>query len=205
MNDDVLIERREMLRRVSLMLGCAIGGSTLSGVLAGCAAQSPGVSWTPAALTPAQAATLSAMVDHLLPKSSTPGALDVGVDRFIDTMLKDFFDDGGRAAFAAGLDGVDREARALGAAFPALTATQKDQLFRTYEAASPAPEPTVWGAAISEHPPTPPFYRQFKELALVGYFTSETVGRTILRYDPVPGRFDGCIPLADVGNQWAEG
>lgn len=201
---EVLIDRREVLRRVSMLLGFAVSGSTMAGVLAGCSATEPKTAWTPIGLTAHQAATLSAMVDHLLPKSSTPGAVELGVDRFIDALLKDFFSSDGRQAFAAGLDGVDVDAHRFGASFAALTPAQKDQLFQKYEASSPAPDPTVWGASISEKPAAPSFYRQFKELALVGYFTSETVGKTILKYDPVPGRFDGCIPLADVGNLWTE-
>ena len=38
------------------------------------------------------------------------------------------------------------------------------------------------------------FYRQFKELAITGYFTSEPIGKQLLTYDPVPGAFHGCIP-----------
>jgi hypothetical protein len=45
------------------------------------------------------------------------------------------------------------------------------------------------------------FFHQFKELTVLGYFTSETVGKTVLHYDPVPGRFDACIPLAEVGDR----
>jgi len=38
---------------------------------------------------------------------------------------------------------------------------------------------------------------------LFGYYTSEKVGEEILSYDPVPGVFQGCIPLSDVGNAWS--
>ena len=41
-------------------------------------------------------------------------------------------------------------------------------------------------------------FLRVRELTIVGYFTSETVGKTVLHYDPIPGRYDGCIPLAEV-------
>jgi hypothetical protein len=44
------------------------------------------------------------------------------------------------------------------------------------------------------------FFHLVKELTLLGYFTSEPIGKNVLHYDPIPGRFDGCIPLAEVGN-----
>ena len=45
------------------------------------------------------------------------------------------------------------------------------------------------------------FFHQIKELTLLGYFTSEPVGKNVLHYDPIPGRYDGCIPLSEVGNK----
>jgi hypothetical protein len=34
-----------------------------------------------------------------------------------------------------------------------------------------------------------------------GYFTSEQVGRNVLHYDPVPGRYDACVPIDEVGRR----
>jgi hypothetical protein len=28
------------------------------------------------------------------------------------------------------------------------------------------------------------------------------VGKEVLNYDPVPGHYDGCVPLSDIGNAW---
>ena len=39
-----------------------------------------------------------------------------------------------------------------------------------------------------------------QELVITGYFTSEQVGKTVLHYDPIPGRYDACIPISEVGN-----
>jgi hypothetical protein len=36
---------------------------------------------------------------------------------------------------------------------------------------------------------------------ILGYFTSEQVGRHVLHYDPVPGRYESCIPIEQVGNR----
>jgi hypothetical protein len=48
-----------------------------------------------------------------------------------------------------------------------------------------------------------PFFRSLKELTLVGYYTSEVGATRELHHAPVPGRFDGCVPLAQVGRTWA--
>jgi glucoside 3-dehydrogenase (cytochrome c) hitch-hiker subunit len=36
---------------------------------------------------------------------------------------------------------------------------------------------------------------------VLGYFTSEQVGRNVLHYDPVPGRYEACIPIDQVGRR----
>ncbi len=36
------------------------------------------------------------------------------------------------------------------------------------------------------------YFRMFKELTLAGYFTSEAGATKFLKYNPAPGRYDGC-------------
>ena len=200
------MDRREALQRAAVLLGYAVSGTTLAGLAAGCSATPAGPGWTPVFLTPAQAVALGAMAEHLLPKSDTPGARDVGVDRFIDVMLKDYCSADDRKRFTSGLDALDATCQTrFKQTFAATTPAQKDEIFREFEGASPPTAPSVWGAQISDTPAPPTFYRQFKELALVGYYTSEAVGKTILKYDPIPGGFTGCVPLSTVGNAWTEG
>jgi len=48
------------------------------------------------------------------------------------------------------------------------------------------------------------FFRMMKELALLGYFTSE-IGYTVaMRYVETPGRFDPCVPYKPGDLSWAE-
>jgi hypothetical protein len=198
----VTITRREALQRATLFLGFAVSGSTVAAVMSGCAAD-PRPDWMPRFLTTMQLAQLAAMLDHLLPKTATPGALTVQVDRFVDLFLKDFASASDRQTFLTGLRDVDTRSRQLaGRAFVDLSSIQKDEIFRGLEAEAPPLAPTIWGGQTVEDPPAPVFYRQFKMLALVGYFTSKEVGLHITKYDPVPGRFDGCVPLADIGGAW---
>ena len=194
------VSRRDALKYAAAVLGYAVSGATLAAVLDGRTASAQ-ASWSPQFFTPAQAAELSAMVEHLLPRTSTPGAQDVGVDRFIDSIMKEYFSPADQRAFTKGLDDFDADCRrTIGVSFVAATPAQRDEIFRKAEAASPSLEPTIWGGQTSAHPAAPTFYRQFKELTLVGYYTSEQVGKHILNYDPIPGRFDGCVPLTDIGN-----
>jgi len=192
-----VITRREALRRSALLLGGALSATTVKGVLEGCAIDAQ-AEWTPRYFSADQIDLLSEMADHLLPKTATPGAKDVLVHRFIDAFVKDYFGPQDQKAFSDGLAGFDSDCRAkFAAGFTKLTPAQRDEIFRARETESPPLQPTIWGAQITDTPAPPTFYRQFKELAITGYFTSEEVGKHLLNYDPVPGAFHGCQPVTD--------
>ena len=50
-----------------------------------------------------------------------------------------------------------------------------------------------------------PFICQIKELTVWGFFTSEIGEKQVLRYNPMPMRFDGDIPLGPDESTWAGG
>ena len=64
-------------------------------------------------------------------------------------------------------------------------------------------------AALQRDPaaaPAPrPFILVMKELAMLGFFTSEVGATQLLQYDPLPGAYRGCVPLsaAGAGRTWA--
>ncbi|MGH7634136.1 MAG: gluconate 2-dehydrogenase subunit 3 family protein, partial [Gemmatimonadaceae bacterium] len=47
------------------------------------------------------------------------------------------------------------------------------------------------------------YFRMMKELALLGFFTSEIGYTKVLRYTEVPGRFDPCLPYTQGEPAWA--
>ena len=59
------------------------------------------------------------------------------------------------------------------------------------------------GAAITVEDPPPHYFRMMKELALLGYFTSETGCKVAQRYVESPGRFDPCTPYEPGERAWA--
>ena len=47
------------------------------------------------------------------------------------------------------------------------------------------------------------YFRMMKELALLGYFTSEIGCTQAQRYTESPGRFEPCVPYTDGEKTWA--
>ena len=168
------IDRREALRRAALLFGGALSAPTIAGVLAGCDARAArDGEWTPRVLTPDQLELVATIAEHILPETDTPGARAVGVHRFIDAMLAESFPAEERRRFVDGLRDL----------VPPVQAAQVEEMDR---AATPGS-----------------FFHTMKELTLVGYYTSEVGATRELRHAPVPGRFEGCVPLTQVGRTWA--
>lgn len=109
------ISRREALQRVAVFLGGTLAASTVAGAMAenafawtttGARDQGP-AAWSPRTLTADQYALASALVEHIIPRTDTPGAKDAGVPRFLDDLLTDHYRAPERSRVIAGLQGVD--------------------------------------------------------------------------------------------------
>jgi hypothetical protein len=40
-----------------------------------------------------------------------------------------------------------------------------------------------------------------RDYTIFGYYSSEKVGKEVLNYDPIPGGFDPCVPLDELGGK----
>ncbi len=173
------IDRREALRRAALLLGGALSASTMAGVLAGCEGRRvPAGAWSPRAFTPEQLELIATIAEHIIPETDTPGARAVGVHRFIDALLAETYPADARREFLDGLGQIG------GTFLRASSAEQRSLLERLDHEAQP-------------------FFRELKQLTLLGYYTSEIGATRELHHAALPGRFQGCVPLAQIGRTWA--
>ena len=194
-----LITRREAILRVSAMLG----GVALVGqgaMLAGCARspeEAPPV--TPEALfTDADLAFLDEIAETMLPETDTPGARAAGVGPFMALMVTDCYYPDEQQIFKDGMQAVGRQSTELyGVDFMSATPPQRLALLERLDA-----EQLAWMQSKTEDAPAH-FFRMMKELALLGYFTSEIGYNQAMRYAETPGRFDPCVPYEPGEKTWA--
>src|ERR1051325_696585 len=66
------------------------------------------------ALSAAQMALVTALADTILPRTDTPGAVDVGVPAFVDLLVAEWYPDDERNHLLGGLDALDGRARSAG-------------------------------------------------------------------------------------------
>jgi hypothetical protein len=68
---------------------------------------------------------------------------------------------------------------------------------------APTPEAGAGGATAITADAPPHYFRMMKELALLGFFTSEIGYTKAMRYVESPGRFDPCVPYTKGEKAWA--
>ncbi len=191
------MDRRELLHRASLLLGGAITASAASGILAGCVATPQPITSGVGFLNDPEMAALTAMADQIIPKTDTPGALDVGVPHFIDRMLAGYYQQRERDVIRTGLAVVARDANALrGKPFEQLTSDEQVTLMKRYDQ-----EQYDYTRANATKDPAPPphFFRLVKELTILGFCTSEAGATKLMYYNQNPGPYRGDLPLSQVG------
>jgi hypothetical protein len=49
----------------------------------------------------------------------------------------------------------------------------------------------------------PHYFTLMKQLTLLGFFTSKPGATQVLRYNPVPGKYEGCIDYKKGETSWA--
>jgi gluconate 2-dehydrogenase gamma chain len=177
-----LISRREAIRRAALLAGVALSPEWVAFATH---AQTPsGKTY----LTAAQNAVAGAAADRILPRTDTPGAADVGVPAFLDRFYGEFMSPAEQKLLVSGLDEIEAAAKAAnGASFATLTTAQQDAVLRS--------------VANSQQGRAQSSFGLLRSATVLGYFTSEQAGKNVLHYDPVPGAYDGCVPIDQVGRR----
>ncbi len=176
-----MIPRRDAIQRLSLLLGGVLSTQLTAGLLGEVLNTGSSIE-----VSPAQVKLLADAADTIIPDTDTPGAKAAGVEQFIVRVMRDCYVREEQAKFYDGLaklDDASRKAHTRG--FSDLDAAQRKELMAL--------------TAKTDKP----FFRQLRELTIAGYFTSEIGATKALAYLPIPGRFEGDIPLTPGQKAWA--
>lgn len=197
------MNRREAIRQTALLMGYAVSASAAAGVMAGCEVEQK-ENWTPKYISSEEASLIAEISERIIPRTDTPGAKDVGVHKFIDIMLGEYLKPKEVEAFKAGLADVERRCReTYSKAFVDVSDREKDAIISTLASEAEA-KMKAMGPLNRDSKMPKDFFIMAKELSLLGYFSSEKVGKEVLNYLPVPGGYSGCIPLSETnGVSWA--
>ena len=153
--------------------------------------------------TPPQRDLVAAIAEAIIPRTDTPGAIDANVPRYIEIMVAEWLNDEERALFMQGLKQLQEQAEAeRGAAFVELDSDSQTKMLEDLEAAASDSSWYDLGNVRRDFISDAPFICQVKELTVWGFFTSEVGGTQVLRYEVMPMRFDGNVPLGSDDSTW---
>jgi glucoside 3-dehydrogenase (cytochrome c) hitch-hiker subunit len=207
------LTRRDILQMVGALLGGAAltGGERVLAISFDDTAIAVAAEQGTSLFTAADGGVLDEIAETILPETSTPGAKAAKTGAFMALMVTEAYDARQQQVFCAGLGQVDEACRkAHGVAFMQATPAQRlsvvEALDREQKSAMDARTPTRTNRApAAPAAPDEPahYFRMMKELALLGYFTSEIGYTKAMRHRESPGRFDPCAPQAPGDKIWA--
>ncbi len=180
-----MMNRREALQLTAVALGGTIIGAEL--FLSGCSGRNQSVTLFSAE----DVQLMDEIGETILPESDrSPGAKAAHIGEFMRAMVTDCYDEQERKDFMDGLLIIRKQAeKEYGMSFNKLPMDDRLKLLSMYDQQAQKND---------KH-----FFGMMKQLTIWGYFTSEPGATQALRYNPVPGRFEGCIPYQTGDKAWA--
>jgi len=174
------LSRREAVKRIALLMGGALVGSQV--LLRG-----QGV---PDKNLPAFTDQDRALLDEI-GETIIPGSKAAGIGAFMAMMVTDCYSPEEHAAFSKGMTVLDQ---ARGRGFLTLAPQERTELLNEKDA-----EQRIQSGF---HLKTPHYFKMMKQLAVLGYFSSEIGCTQSLRYIEVPGSFNGNYPYHKGDKAW---
>ncbi len=162
------MDRRGFMKEAIILVG-GVGALTVL----------PGCSWqeAPQTLSADVKARVARIIDLMMPRTASFGAIDAGAHEFFDSLMANWASDKTRGDMIALLD--DAQLSRL----PSMPDADAAQALARFDAAAFAAQNKAWG--------------QFKQLAMLGFVNSERYQTEIAQYQLVPGRYDPCVALAE--------
>ncbi len=176
-----MIDRRVALERISLMLGGALSPQMTAAVMGQTLNAGEKLD-----VSDAQKTLLAEVADVIIPTTDTPGAKAAGVEEFIVRVIRDCYVIEDQQNFYEGLARID-------------TASQKAHETNFVDLDSEQKIGIVEETVKNDRD----FFKWMKELTVVGYFTSEIGATEALVYLPIPGKFEGDLPMQPGQKAWA--
>jgi len=196
------MDRRKVLQQTGLLAGASILMPSVVSLFQSCETVSRS-DWKPLFFNVEESQTISALLDMILPRTETLGALDVKADVFIDKVIAATYNEADQKHIRSEIASFNLVCKEkYHGTFIELSKADRIKVLQQVEATSGKFNSGVWGTGVGDQEPIG-FYRSMKSMAIWAYFTSEEIGENVLNYDPIPGKYEPCKPLSEIGNRWS--
>jgi hypothetical protein len=192
------MDRRELLKMIAVLTGGAVVGA--EAFLTGC--KNPETK-TGLAFSEDDIPYLDEIAETILPATGTPGAKAAKVGQFMTVIVNDCYEEGDQKTFHDGMRQLNDDFnKKYGTSFMKATSQQRHDFLvgldkeakehQKKRAESMGQQNNNDKNAKRQQMPNH-YFALMKQLTLWGYFTSKEGMTQALRYNPVPGRYEGCI------------
>lgn len=186
------MERRDILKASAIFLGYGLVGGTSIAVLNGCKADTSD-GWKPSFFSQDEIDMLAEVSERIIPKTDTPGAKDALVHRYLDEAVSFNFNNEEKNKIKEGISVFNDLAKSkYKKRFVELSPDEMDEVIQ-----QTADDAKAYDGDDQQ------IFSQIKGMVAAGFFTSEVGATQALVYLPVPGPYQGCIPVSDVGGTYA--
>lgn len=138
--------------------------------------------------------TLEALCDLVIPATDTPGAVAVETPKFVEFAIRFGMKNAEANLVARFVDALNSYVKAD---FHRLPKIQQMEHLARIDAGVFSREVPAW---LNEDLKS---WRTLKGLIVIGYYSSEIGASTELRYNLIPGHFDGDVPLENDPRAWS--
>lgn len=188
------MNRREAISRIALLVGGTLSAPTLYAMESVGKVKTRSALEAAFSLTEAQRLIVAEVAEHIIPKTTTPGAKDAGVPAFIEMMLNDCYKSPEQNSFLEGVADLEKKNFLSLSKEEQITALKKveldtKELMKAYNVKQVKVGDNVDKENL-EGKKGVPFWRLMKELTLLGYYTSEPGIKASFVYEPIPGKFE---------------
>lgn len=190
------MNRRDAIARVGLLMGGTVIGAEI--FLTGCARKTETVA-SGLSFNPDQIALLDEVGETILPETaSSPGAKAAKIGEFMKVIVTDCYEEKDQKVFMAGIGKLDEASEAkFSKDFMSLSPAERTELLVALDGEAKSHESAKKPEDDSH------YFTMMKQITLWGYFTSEVGSKNALRYNPVPGRYEGCIDYKKGDKAWS--
>jgi len=187
------MERRELLKTIAVLTGASVIGADL--FMIGCKSKSTDY------FSEDDISFFDEVAESIIPQTDTPGAKNAETGKFIALFATDCYDEPNRTILKEGISLLNESSnKKYKAGFINLNSSQKQELLINLdqEAKKYNSQDSVGTKEKPAH-----YFTLIKQLTLLGFFTSKPGATKVLRYNPVPGKYEGCIDYKKGETSWS--
>jgi hypothetical protein len=202
------MERRNLLKMIMAATGVAmVGGKAFSYQLGS------GVPLSATVFSSDDVILFNDIAEVIIPRTDTPGAKDANVGLMALVLANDCYTINQRNALVEGLKTIDKQAQKsfnkpyllLNTEQKLKTVSQLDKAAKKYNTKQElyylSVSPFDRNRDIAD--PIPHFFTLIKQLTLFSFFTSKVGATEVLRFEAIPGKYNGDLDYKKGDRAWA--